>query len=75
MTRTPINRLLNTKMNRKEFLAHTGATVMMLTGISGLIKALTLSTPERTAGYGSSAYGGAQSSVQSSTRPSRRTTL
>lgn len=55
------NELLNKEMTRKEFLQHVGGAVLVMLGISGLIKAL-LGTqkPSASYGYGSSAYGGAK---------------
>jgi hypothetical protein len=60
----PIQQLLETEMDRKEFLAYMGATALAVTGVSGLLKVLTqpmqrsgAKQPERTSGYGHSAYG------------------
>ncbi len=58
MPHSSLDRLLQTKMNRKQFLARTGAVVLTLTGASGVIKALTVPDGARTSGYGASAYGG-----------------
>ena len=53
--------LLETKMSRREFLARMGAFAMVLTGISGIIKALTMESSQlKGSGYGDSTYGGAQ---------------
>ena len=55
-----LQRLLDKNMNRKEFLAHVGAGVLTVIGISGLLKHLVnySSGPHREDGYGSNAYGG-----------------
>lgn len=64
MVKAQINELLSKEMSRKEFLQHIGSGMLVLFGISGLMKALlqqqpkTASRPSST-GYGSSAYGGA----------------
>lgn len=55
--------LLETEVDRREFLAYCGAALLGVLGVSGLIRTLTQSsssiTKERTAGgYGSSTYGG-----------------
>jgi hypothetical protein len=56
---SPIHRLMAKEVDRKQFLLHTGAVVLTLTGVSGLIKALTEPTTGSSAGgYGSSPYGG-----------------
>jgi hypothetical protein len=57
-----INELLATQMSRKEFLQHIGAGILVVFGISGLLKALTQQNRGRSQGmgYGSSAYGGAK---------------
>jgi len=54
--------LLDAEVDRREFLAYCGATLLGVLGVSGLIKALTQSnpsTPNRKVadGYGSSTYG------------------
>lgn len=64
----PLNKLLNKKMNRKEFLLHVGAAVVAMSGIAAIIKNITephskskKSQPrdkqKRTVGYGQSSYG------------------
>ncbi len=58
MPQSPLNHLLNTKMDRKQFIARSGAMVMALTGITGIIKSLTLEETKHASGYGSSPYGG-----------------
>jgi len=64
MVKTQINKLLNKEMSRKEFLQHIGSGILIMLGVSGLMKALLQSqphsqSPERdiSNGYGSSAYG------------------
>lgn len=58
-----LNSLLAKEMDRKEFLKHVGIGLVALTGASALLNALNgVSAPRRrTAGYGSSAYGGGSS--------------
>lgn len=57
--REQIDELFNTEMSRKEFLQHVGASLLVLFGISGLLKALTQQKGRsQTMSYGSSAYGG-----------------
>ncbi len=60
-----LDELLNREMSRKEFLQHVGSGLLVLFGISGLLKALTQQQPKigrqtNNMGYGSSAYGGAK---------------
>lgn len=55
--REQIDELFSTEMTRKEFLQHVGSGILILFGISGLLKAL-MQPKSRTQGYGSSAYGG-----------------
>ena len=62
MQKSPLNSLLQTKMDRKEFLARTGAMVMVLTGVTGVIKALTMTGASQPSGYGSRSYGGSKGS-------------
>lgn len=52
--------LFSKEMTRKEFLQHIGAALLIMLGISGLIKALLgqQKQPSSTVGYGVSAYGG-----------------
>lgn len=55
--------LLETEVDRREFLAYCGATLLGVLGISGLVKILTQSPSSKTknnipGGYGSSTYGG-----------------
>ncbi|HTE22190.1 MAG TPA: hypothetical protein VK674_04055 [Candidatus Limnocylindria bacterium] len=60
--REQIDELFNKEMSRKEFLQHIVSGLLILFGMSGVIKALTQQSghPGRRAigGYGSSAYGG-----------------
>ncbi len=56
---------MNTPMSRQEFLWHTGAAVLAIIGISGLIRNLEQSLGHRDGtrnssnnSYGSTAYGG-----------------
>jgi hypothetical protein len=56
---SPVQRLMEKEVDRKQFLLHTGAVVLTLTGVSGLIKALTEPTGGGSvSGYGASSYGG-----------------
>ena len=58
--REQIDELFGKEMSRKEFLQHIGSGLLILFGISGLLKAL-LQQPKaqsRGVGYGASAYGG-----------------
>ena len=57
---SPIQKLMAQEVDRKQFLLHAGAVILALTGVSGLIKALTEPTSNPTDGYDSSAYGGKQ---------------
>lgn len=54
--------LLETEVDRREFLVYAGATLLGVLGISGLLKSLTQSPSSRknatAGGYGSSTYGG-----------------
>ena len=56
-----IDELFGKEMSRKEFLQHIGSGLLILFGISGVLKALTQQQPKGqklNVGYGSSAYGG-----------------
>lgn len=55
----PIQELLETEMDRKEFMAYVGATALAVFGVSGLLKAITQNSPttKKDSGYGGSAYG------------------
>lgn len=67
MNLEPLNKLLDKKMDRKEFLVHIGAAVVALSGITAIIKNITdphakikkTSTKSLNVnhGYGSSPYG------------------
>lgn len=58
--------LLETEIDRREFLAHCGATLLAVVGVSNLLKTLTQSPMPRSQlaskpvaeGYGTSTYGG-----------------
>ncbi len=59
----PLQQLLETEMDRKEFLAYIGAALLAVIGISGMLKSLAPPTTHHSAknaqaGYGSSVYGG-----------------
>ncbi len=60
MLSSELSELLDTEMDRKEFLAYAGATVLAVVGVSGLLKMLTapLKSKSVSSGYGSSVYGG-----------------
>ncbi len=66
MAQKQLQALFTKPMNRREFLAHLGAGVLAIVGISGLIRMLsdygTSSTSHhhRSGGYGASSYGGLQ---------------
>jgi hypothetical protein len=68
----PLQDLLAKDMNRKEFLAHVGGTMLAVIGITGLVKKLAdpygKSTHQAASGvatsYGSSAYGGVDPGTQ-----------
>ncbi|HUD07344.1 MAG TPA: hypothetical protein VMR34_05665 [Candidatus Saccharimonadales bacterium] len=55
--------LLNKQMNRKEFMAHIGAALLIILGLTGLVKTLINynSKPEEAivseSSYGNSTYG------------------
>lgn len=55
---TPVNELLQKRMDRKDFLKHVGIGMAVLTGTAGLIKMFRPGQPVTAAGYGSSVYGG-----------------
>lgn len=59
--------LLETEMDRKEFLAYAGATLLAVIGVSGLFRVLTqpvlskhTTQHHQADGYGSGVYGGHQ---------------
>jgi hypothetical protein len=53
--KTSIASLFKTELDRRQFLAHIGAGLLVLVGIGSLLKAL--SRPTRPHGYGSGDYG------------------
>lgn len=61
---TIIQKLFTKEMNRREFLAHLGAGLLTLVGISGVLRALveyngkTSSRRRFHSGYSSGVYGG-----------------
>lgn len=61
-TKKQLSKLLSKPMSRKEFLAHLGAGLLAVIGVSGFLKALTASSTnyDKKTGksYGSSSYGG-----------------
>ena len=61
---SPVQKLMTKEIDRKQFLLHTGAVALTLTGVSGIIKALTSepSTGSSNGGYGASSYGGRKQS-------------
>lgn len=61
MIRDQIDALFNKEMSRKEFLQHVGAGLLIVFGISGVLKALAQQdarTQKTSFSYGASAYGG-----------------
>lgn len=64
MNLEPIQRLLETKMDRKEFLLYVGASLLAVAGISGLLKSFVpeekqgSTRTDSKVGYGNSTYGG-----------------
>ena len=62
MIQRELQKLFVKDMNRREFLAHVGAGVLTIIGVTGVIKHLTeLNGPKQrsgSVGYGLSAYGG-----------------
>jgi hypothetical protein len=55
----PIDRILEAKMSRREFIAYMGVAALAVTGVTGLAKGLNeLSHKHVESGYGASAYGG-----------------
>jgi hypothetical protein len=63
MKQKHLQQLFDKPMDRREFLAHIGAAILMVMGISGILKRLLdLNAHPRQqvqVGYGSSPYGGA----------------
>ena len=63
MLKNNISQLLETEMERKDFLKLVGFGIVAATGITQILKVLTQQAPTRPAtnipqGYGGSAYGG-----------------
>ena len=61
MIKDQIDTLFSKEMSRKEFLQHIGAGILIVFGVSGVLKALTQQqtrTHKASLGYGASAYGG-----------------
>lgn len=61
MLKQGIAKLLETEMDRKDFLKNVGIAAVALTGASAVVKALSQQSVKpvaRSAGYGGSAYGG-----------------
>ena len=59
--------LLQTKMNRKEFLQYAGASLLAIIGVTGLLNSITknVGSKRSSGGYGSSPYGGSSDGVRS----------
>lgn len=57
-TPTPINELLQKRMDRKDFLKHVALGVAVLTGTAGVVKMFRPKEQQASAGYGASVYGG-----------------
>lgn len=59
-TPTPINELLQKRMDRKDFLKHVGIGLAVLTGTAGVIKMFKpgAQNTHQGQGYGASVYGG-----------------
>ena len=54
-----VEEALSKPMDRKQFLARTGAVALSLVGVTAALKTLTgKNTSQQHQGYGSSAYGG-----------------
>lgn len=68
MEQKPLQKLFTKSMNRREFLAHIGAGLLTVVGVSGLISSLVnlngKPTERRSSGYGSSGYGGSKAAKQ-----------
>jgi hypothetical protein len=64
MIKENISKLLDTEMERKDFLKLIGIGAVAAVGVSGILKAMSQPTSKKTsqhpanAGYGSMAYGG-----------------
>ena len=58
-----LDEIVTRPMDRKQFLASTGAALLTLVGVSAIVKSLeSYQNPNRTNGYGSSPYGGSKES-------------
>lgn len=57
-TPTPINELLQKRMDRKDFLKHVAMGVAVLTGTAAVVKMFRPQQQQSGMGYGASAYGG-----------------
>jgi hypothetical protein len=55
---TPINELLQKRMDRKDFIKHVGMGVAVLTGMAAVIKMFKPQEQQASMGYGAAAYGG-----------------
>lgn len=54
-----VNDLLEKQMDRREFLTHTGAALLAIIGITGVLNSLSgADKKNRSHGYGGSVYGG-----------------
>ncbi len=65
MIKQNISKLLDTEMERKDFLKLLGVGAVAAVGVSGIIKAMTQPAEKKvtksgSAGYGSMAYGGSK---------------
>ena len=58
MTIKPLNQLLETEMDRKEFLLYAGLIILTITGISGVLKNVSSITQgKQQNGFGVGPYG------------------
>jgi len=58
MVLKPLNKLLETEMDRKEFLIYTGLILLTLTGISNILKNISSITQgKQKNGFGAGPYG------------------
>lgn len=61
-TKKSIGKLLDTQMDRRQFLGFLGASSMVVLGVSGIIKGITgVADKQVGSGYGASTYGGERS--------------
>ena len=56
MDKTPIKAVLESEVDRKQFLQRIGAGAIVVLGASRIIESLSPRTPKRTSGYGSGDY-------------------